>query len=251
MNNIKPKFEYQENQYVFPYHHIAYLDKQNNAVNYRTLTWGFKYFCYLLHCKKIIESLDLNSVLDVGCGEGRFLGLLDDGIIRKVGVDLSKRAIGFARAFHPGVEFLTKDASEIEEKFDMVTAIEVLEHIPDEEVNGFFNKLAAKTNDGGRILISVPTKVKPVSAKHYRHYDLELFQNQLQAANIPFEIEKVDYVYKEPKWLKLYSKMTNNKFGTLQIKFFNDLIWKFTQKNLCITNAKHGEELIILLKKLQ
>ena len=243
------KFKIQELEYNFPYHHLPHIDSQNNVVNYRTLSWGFKYFCYLLHCKKIIESLDINSVLDVGCGEGRFLGLLSDGIDRKVGVDLSERAIGFANAFHPDVEFLFKDASEIEEKFDVVTAIEVMEHIPDEEVSEFFNKLSAKTNRLGRILISVPTTVKPVTIKHYRHYDLELFQNQLQVSNIPFQIEKVNYVYKEPKWLKLYLKLTNNKFGTLQVKYFNDWIWQYTQKNLCIADAKNGEELIILLKR--
>ena len=246
---MKKKFRIQELEYHFPYHHLPHIDSQNNVVNYRTLAWGFKYFCYLLHCKKIIESLDVNSALDVGCGEGRFLGLLGDEINRKVGVDLSKRAIGFAKAFHPEIEFLSRDASEIEEKFDVVTAIEVLEHIPDEEVTDFFKKLAARTKERGKILISVPTSVKPVSAKHYRHYDLELFKNQVQTANVPFEIEKVDYVYKEPKWLKFYSKLTNNKFGTLQIKYFNDWIWKYTQKNLCITDAENGEELVVLLKR--
>lgn len=245
---MKKKFKIQENEYQFPYHHLPYIDGQENVVNYRTLAWGFKYFCYLLHCKKIIVSLGVNSVLDVGCGEGRFLGLLGDEIDRKVGVDLSERAIGFAKAFHPEIEFFTRNISETEEKFDIVTAIEVLEHIPDEDVTDFFNKLAARTKERGKILVSVPTTVKPVSAKHYRHYNLELFQNQLQTANIPFKIEKVDYVYREPKWLRLYSKLTNNKFGTLQIKYLNDLLWKHIQKNLCSTDAEHGEELIVLLK---
>lgn len=246
---MKDKFEIQEQEYQFPYHHLPHFDKKFNVVNYRSLAWGFKYFCYLLHFKNRMESLKVNSVLDVGCGEGRFLGLLDSRINRKVGVDLSERAIGFAKAFHPNIEFLAKDSSEIDEKFDMVTAIEVLEHIPDEEVNGFFKKLADRTNEQGRIMMSVPTTVKPVSAKHYRHYDLALFQKQLKLANIPFEIEKVDYLYREPKWLALYSKITNNKFGMLQIRYFNEWVWKYTQKHLCVTNAEHGEELVIQLKR--
>ncbi|TVZ28210.1 methyltransferase family protein [Gillisia sp. Hel_I_86] len=248
---MNKKFKIQELEYHFPYHHLPHLDNQDNVVNYRSLAWGYKYFCYLLHCKKIIESLRANSVLDVGCGEGRFLGLLGKEVPKKIGVDLSKRAIGFAKAFHPEIEFFPKDASEIEEKFDIVTAIEVLEHIPDEEVSDFFTKLAARTNEQGKILISVPSTVKPVSAKHYRHYNQELFENQLQAANIPFEIEKVEYVYREPKWLKFYIKLTNNKFGSLQVKYFNNLIWKYIQKNLCISDVEHGEELIVLLKRQQ
>ncbi len=248
---MNKKFEIQELEYHFPYHHLPYLNNQDNVVNYRSLAWGYKYFCYLLHCKKIIESLKVNSVLDVGCGEGRFLGLLGKEVPRKVGVDLSERAIGFAKAFHPEIEFLAKDASEIEEKFDIVTVIEVLEHIPDDEVSDFFNKLAARTNEHGKILISVPSTVKPVTAKHYRHYNQELFKNQLEAANISFEIEKVEYVYREPKWLSLYSKLTNNKFGMFQVRFINKWIWNFIQKNLCISDAEHGEELIVLLKRQQ
>jgi len=246
---LKDKFEIQEKEYHFPYHHLPHLDNKQHVVNYRSLAWGFKYFCYLLHFKNRMESLKINSVLDVGCGEGRFLGLLNSEINRKVGVDLSERAIGFAKAFHPNIEFLAKDASEIDEKFDMVTAIEVLEHIPDEEVISFFKKLADKTNEHGKIMISVPTTVKPLSAKHYRHYNLSLFQKQLNLANIPFEIEKVEYLYREPQWLTLYSKITNNKFGMLQIRYFNEWIWKYIQKNLRITDAEHGEELIVQLKR--
>lgn len=246
---LKDKFEIQEKEYHFPYHHLPHIDSQNNVVNYRTLAWGFKYFCYLLHFKNRLESLKVNSVLDVGCGEGRFLGLLNSEIRRKVGADLSERAIGFAKAFHPYIEFMAKDASEIEEKFDMVTAIEVLEHIPDEEVIHFFNKLANRTNEHGKIMLSVPTIVKPLSAKHYRHYDLALFEKQLHSANIPFEIEKVEYLYREPKWLALYLKITNNKTGMIQIRYFNVWIWKYIQKNLCVTDAEHGEELIVQLKR--
>jgi SAM-dependent methyltransferase len=91
------KFEYQENEFVFPYHHIPYLDRQISVVNQRSLGWGFKYFSYLLRIKELVDEIIPTSLLDVGCGEGRFLGLLADNI-RMVGVDLSQRSIRFAPA---------------------------------------------------------------------------------------------------------------------------------------------------------
>ena len=93
MRTFKEKQTIQENLYDFPYHYIPQVNEKGAVSRYRFLDWGFEYLCYILHIKDIIESLSPYSVLDVGCGEGRFLGLLSNQIVRKVGVDLSERAI--------------------------------------------------------------------------------------------------------------------------------------------------------------
>ena len=77
------------------------------------------------------------SVLDVGCGEGvitaEWAERLGDG--RVVGLDLEDpklRAEWRARA-RPNLEFRAEEATRLnfgDDEFDMVTAIEVLEHVP-------------------------------------------------------------------------------------------------------------------------
>ncbi|MFV8281337.1 class I SAM-dependent methyltransferase [Christiangramia marina] len=242
------KFEYQENQYIFPYHHIPYLDSENNVVNHRSLGWGFKYFTYLLRIRELVEEINPDSILDVGCGEGRFLGLLGNRI-RKVGVDLSPRPIKFAQAFHPDIEFHCADANQLKEEFDVVTAIEVLEHVPDEQVTNFLKILEKRLIESGKIIISVPTTVLPVSEKHYRHYTLEILKQQLENSKINLEIEHVEYVYKSSSLLKLYSKLTQNKLWIIEIRPLRNFVWRMVKSKYTIANEGNGEEMIVILKK--
>ena len=242
------KFEYQENQYIFPYHHIPYLDSENNVVNHRSLGWGFKYFTYLLRIRELVEEINPDSILDVGCGEGRFLGLLGNRI-RKVGVDLSPRPINFAQAFHPDIEFHCADANQLKEEFDVVTAIEVLEHVRDEQVTNFLKILEKRIKESGKIIISVPTTVLPVSEKHYRHYTLEILKQQLENSKINLEIGRVEYVYKSSFLLKLYSKLTQNKLWIIEIRHLRNLVWRMVKSKYTIANESNGEEMIVILTK--
>lgn len=243
------KFKIQEDQYRYPYHHLPYLDKNKNVVNHRSLSWGFKYFCYLLRTKELTETLKPDSVLDIGCGEGRFLGLLDQEIERKVGVDLSERPILFAKAFHPEIEFHSKDAADLQEIFDVVTAIEVLEHIPDEQITQFLSTMYSRTKPGGHIIICVPTLARELSEKHYRHYDIDIFRKQLKDSVLNLTEIKVDYVFHSPWWLKLYSKFTQNGLWIFEFRPLRNLVWKYIKKNLLVTTPEHGEEMIIVLQK--
>lgn len=249
MNHPNSKFEIQENQYHFPYHYIPHLDEHQNVVNHRSLNWGFKYFTYLLRIKAIVEELKASSILDVGCGEGRFLGLLSNNIEKKVGIDLAERPIQFAKAFHPEINFHVKDALEINEEFDVVTAIEVLEHVPDENITNFFRTLEERTRKNGHLIISIPTVVVPVSTKHYRHYNIELFKQQLKKSGANLTIQKVEYAYKSSRFLKLYSKLTQNKLWIIEIKPLRNFVWKLVQSKYSKANENNGEEMIVVLKK--
>jgi 2-polyprenyl-3-methyl-5-hydroxy-6-metoxy-1,4-benzoquinol methylase len=81
------------------------------------------------------------SLLDVGCGEGvlthRWAEQLGDR--RVVGIDLSdpKLAAHWAERQRPNLEYRTADVDSglpfADGEFDLATAIEVLEHVPDAE----------------------------------------------------------------------------------------------------------------------
>ena len=99
------------------------------------------------------------SLLDVGCGEGvltlEWAERLGDR--RVVGIDLEdpKLASEWKRRRRPNLEFLTADATALafgDGEFDMATAIEVLEHVPDPEATLAEMARVARR----RLLVSVP-----------------------------------------------------------------------------------------------
>lgn len=243
------RYRIQHDQYSFPYHHIPHFDNKDVAVRFRTLRWGFEYLCYLSHICEIVYSLTPSSVLEVGCGDGRVIGMLDRGIDRRVGVDLSKQAIRFAKAFHQDVEFLSLDARELKETFDVVLAIEVLEHIPDDQINTFLKSLEKRTNSDGYVVLSVPTTIVPLNKKHYRHYDLSLLQKQLEEARVHLDIVNVEYVYKKSRLIKQYLKFTQNHLWFIELRVLNRLMWNYVWKRLRKTDEKRGQHLVVVLRK--
>jgi ubiquinone/menaquinone biosynthesis C-methylase UbiE len=99
------------------------------------------------------------SVLDVGCGEGvlvqRWARRLGEG--RVVGIDLEEDSIqaGWERHRAPNLEYRVMPADTLPfgaDEFDLVSAIEVLEHLPDPE-----RTLAEMARcSRGHLLVSVP-----------------------------------------------------------------------------------------------
>ena len=87
---------------------------------------------------ELLAKADPRSVLDVGCGEGvlvqRWAERLGDG--RIVGIDLEEESIQAGWADHqaPNLEYRVMEAANLpfaDGEFDLASAIEVLEHVPD------------------------------------------------------------------------------------------------------------------------
>ncbi|MDQ6811334.1 MAG: class I SAM-dependent methyltransferase [Actinomycetota bacterium] len=89
---------------------------------------------------ELLDRAAPRSLLDVGCGEGvlvhRWAQRLPDR--RLVGIDLQEESIqaGWSEHQAPNLEYRTMAAESLpfaENEFDMATAIELLEHLPDPE----------------------------------------------------------------------------------------------------------------------
>ena len=248
---IKKKFNIQEAKYEFPYHYIPYFKKNETPTLLRKLRWGLEYLCYQNHIIDKVVSLKPNSVLDVGCGDGYLVGHLPKIIPVRVGTDLSSKAIAFAKAFHNDCTFYAQDADNIEMKFDVVTAIEVLEHIPESEISNIFQILEKRTNDEGKIIISVPTIVIPPNKKHYRHYTIELFKEQLVKSETNLKIAEVEYIYSQPWWFILIRRLLENRFFSLEINSIMRLAWKSIWNKHRIADSESGFHLVVVLEKNQ
>ena len=90
---------------------------------------------------ELLARADPSSLLDVGCGEGvlvhKWAQWLGDSR-RVVGIDLEEESIqeGWSQRSAPNLEYRVMQAENLpfaRDEFDIATAIEVLEHVPDPE----------------------------------------------------------------------------------------------------------------------
>lgn len=104
------------------------------------------------------------SVLDVGCGNGRLLRAFDGKEVKYLGVDNSANLIEAAktniRNQQNEREFLVADILDLDKVkvngFDWVYCIAVIHHLPSEELQiKALKNLKAKINNTGKIVLSV------------------------------------------------------------------------------------------------
>jgi len=98
------------------------------------------------------------AVLDAGCGTGFFIERYERwGAAYVAGVDLSPTSVQRLRSRFPSVPFWQADiASGIPtaEEFDLVQALDVLYHLPDESFPKALTHLARRCRAGGILLVS-------------------------------------------------------------------------------------------------
>lgn len=101
------------------------------------------------------------SVLDIGCGAG----LLSEPLCRLggdvTGVDAAFENIAVAKAHaeeqHLNIRYLTGELESVEDtNFDLITAMEVLEHVADPEQ--FIQAIADKLDPNGLLILSTPNR---------------------------------------------------------------------------------------------
>jgi len=105
---------------------------------------------------QLLNGLSFNSVLDAGCGTGILLQQIVGQYlhVQLTGSEYSPQGLEFARRRLPNATFHILDLSTkiLERRFDLITCIDVLEHIPDD--HAALKNLFAMT--AGYLVLSVP-----------------------------------------------------------------------------------------------
>lgn len=136
--------------------------------NLDTIEWNHKW----RYCKALNYIKAEDTVLDfgIGCGFGSFiLSILAKQVI---GIDDSEEAIHYAQQCwsKSNIKFIKSCIFDFQEKVDVITAFEVIEHIKDyKQMFGKFKELNPK-----HIIITTPHDSYAISNTfHWRHYSIE------------------------------------------------------------------------------
>lgn len=133
-----------------------------------------------------VGALGVETILDVGCGSGENLAALADaGRFRLAGVDVSREGIEMARRRIPSahLSLLDVEREALPDRFDLVTSIQVLEHIEDDA--------AALTNMAkmSRRYVFISTiagrmRRSEVLTGHVRNYSTKELRSKLESAGL-------------------------------------------------------------------
>jgi ubiquinone/menaquinone biosynthesis C-methylase UbiE len=100
---------------------------------------------------------DGDKLLDLGCGNGRMVGLFDNKKVDYLGVDFSSELVDCAKKNYPKKEFLVMDALNLnlpEKSFDVVMCVSVLNHLSKEKHVQFVENIKKVLKLGGYLLMS-------------------------------------------------------------------------------------------------
>lgn len=97
------------------------------------------------------------NVLDFGCGPGIYMDMLKEQY-NPIGVDVSEGMLQHASSLLPEHKFYHGNFLKIpiQEKFQAIYSISVLEYVPVSQINRFFEKCAELLEPGGIIFIQYP-----------------------------------------------------------------------------------------------
>jgi len=203
-----------------------------------------------------------NKILDIGCGSGFMLDSLRKfGTV--YGMDTSDEAIALSRQVFDGEikkGFLPDDLPFPKESFNLILALDVLEHVAEDRAS--LDGICAHLKDDGVFIITVPAYMflwshHDVVHAHQRRYKFDELQDKLK--NSGFEILKISYLNSLlflPIFLvRKFNNLMKRKKGSdakMPNKYVNILfekIFSFEKYLLGLMNFPFGVSLVAVVRK--
>jgi len=142
-----------------------------------------------------IQGRDPVRILDVGCGTGANLGAFDR-LGQATGIDASMDALHFSqtRGINAAVQSVVEDLPFASRTFDVVTALDVLEHTDDDLLA--LREIQRVCRPAGLFLATVPAygflwSEHDEALKHRRRYTAHELRNKLTVSG--FEVVRTSY----------------------------------------------------------
>jgi SAM-dependent methyltransferase len=135
---------------------------------------------------RTVRELGVRTVLDVGCGGGDNLAVLArTGDYELAGVDISSQALEYARRRVPTAQLSELDVQRetLEQRFDLVMSIQVIEHLHDDV--GALRHMAEMTSR--YLLVSTMCgRMRPSEREigHLRNYTRDELRRKIESAGL-------------------------------------------------------------------
>jgi len=170
------------------------LEEYEKMYHFEEKYWWWVGKRKIVKCMLNKLKLDSSRILDIGCGTGANLEYLGDyGSV--VGLDYAREALDFCR-LRKHRNLVRGDAERLpfkEGAFDLITALDLLEHIDDSKAAEGFSKAL---KPGGHLILTVPAfrflwSKHDEALHHKRRYSKSQLKQVLESTG--FVVEKIGY----------------------------------------------------------
>ncbi|MCK5413415.1 MAG: class I SAM-dependent methyltransferase [Candidatus Pacebacteria bacterium] len=237
-----------------------------------------RYLCRKAASLELLKTIRKGKFLEIGIGAGDFISKLFEMGYCGLGIDLSDEAIDLTKKriknINNHIEIKKQDFFEINEKFDIVFAFELMEHFENDKK--FLIKINNLLNKSGHFIFSVPARknmwdINDVWAGHFRRYEKKEIELKLKKCN--FEVlQNYSYGFPTVNLIKpIRNSLINKKNiakknqpnNTLKsgvdrnyIKKFSSLINEYTMMPSILIqkmfyNFDFGDGYVVLAKKIE
>jgi SAM-dependent methyltransferase len=267
MKLLSDRQKTQEAQYFFPYHHLC--DYDHGVISFhRFFPWVMPYLGRMNIVVQTLKSLEFNTFLDVGCGDGKLLEVLSGTFPDKsfMGIDYSEKSIMLAKALcaadnvewsvedilqdrtgqdRTGQDRTGQDRTGQDRTFDVISLIEVIEHIPPADMPIFLLEVKKRLSDDGIVLCTVPSVNMPLSKKHYQHFTIEKLRDYFHQAD--FHVRRVEMIDGNPLLLRLARRLIVNRFWMCNCLPAQNVLFKFYVKRYLRNQSRSGGQGIYVI----
>lgn len=238
-----------DDDHTFPLHHVPRLNDGHYTPIYFA-PGGHAYLAYLEHALSRLALREWQSLIDVGCGQGRLVAMLHERFPKRtiMGVDPSERAIALARALVPHANFRAGDITGglVGETFDVATCMETLATIEPARLPEFAGALRRLLKDGGTLLVTVPsTNMPPADAR--QHFTAATLEAAIAAH---FRLERMEYLNRRDWLTRLAEKMLFNPYFAVTDKRALQYFYRHYRRHCTVADERRGERILGIFRAI-
>ena len=184
-------------------------------------------------CKKHLAALLTKpgtKVLDLGCGTGITSLFMAKQDAEVTAIDISPKLIRFAKknSAHENIHYLMADITEFEiginEKYDLITLVDIFEHLPVCNTGLLLNKIYSLSHEESVIYLNIPDGRYQAAVHKYIPKKLQIID---EIYSIPQILHKFSQFGFEVVYIDIYGINTMCQYNAFVFKHKNTLQKKY------------------------
>lgn len=186
---------------------------------------------YRYLAKSLYQKFKPGTALDIGCATGNLVQRLVELGVDAYGIDVSEYAISQAGHIKNRLKQVDISSEKLpfqSNYFDLVTMLEVIEHVENEE--NIMNEINRLLRHDGVVYITTPTPEAPPIPEHINIHDKNYWLNLFEKHGFKAEMIKPLYSYtwnmandRQKEWMKLPNIYKIKNRPRIMIKFIERL----------------------------